>query len=258
MKVALDGGAPVKLVSDEGYPSSIAVDATSVYWTSCSGDTVSKAPLDGGSPTLLASGQGCPIAIAVYGAYVYWLNSGPGAVMRVPVDGGRTEMLASPDGPNCIAVDSTNVYWGNLSNAGSDGAVMKVPITGGDPVMLAGGQPDVWSIAVDSANVYWTALGASVAVMRVPIDGGAPVAVVSTELTLYGIAVDASGLYYGTGTWGLLDGALHKVALGGGIATALVSGERNDPFVIATDSTSIYWASGWSGKGNGVVMRLAK
>ena len=74
MKVPLDGGTPIVLASDRPTPSSIAVDATSVYWTDQAanyggkaGGMVEKLPLAGGTAVTLASGQQNPGSIAVYG-----------------------------------------------------------------------------------------------------------------------------------------------------------------------------------------------
>ena len=42
MKAPLTGGAPTTLASGQGYPWAIAVDATSVYWTTVGDGTVMK------------------------------------------------------------------------------------------------------------------------------------------------------------------------------------------------------------------------
>jgi len=81
MKVPLAGGTPTPIASGQVGPQRIAVDSTSVYWTTST--TVMKAPLGGGTLTTLASGQDRAFAIAVDSRSVYWttINS-TGTVMK--------------------------------------------------------------------------------------------------------------------------------------------------------------------------------
>ncbi len=134
----------------------IAVDATSVYWTSF-GDPcmVMKAPLDGGRPATLAKVTGPGFGIAVDATHVYWVTVN--AVMRVALAGGSEETLAATGGSG-IAIDETSVYF---TDHASPGNVSKVPLAGGPTTVLASGQAAPAGIAVDATSVYWVNQGDS-------------------------------------------------------------------------------------------------
>jgi hypothetical protein len=58
-----------------------------VYWTDSQNRTVDEVPLAGGAPTTLAARQVAPVAIAVDDTSVYWTTlaegTGQGAVMKI-------------------------------------------------------------------------------------------------------------------------------------------------------------------------------
>jgi hypothetical protein len=151
MKIPLGGGVPTTLASvPYDAPQSIALDATSVYWTTYYGGAVMKAPLGGGAPTTLNYGPPLGFGIAVDSTSVYWL--GGHAIRKVPLSGGAVSTLATfgdDDGVG-IAVDSTNVY------CTVDLAVLSVPLSGGTLTTLASGPPVApVFISVDRTGVYW-------------------------------------------------------------------------------------------------------
>ena len=79
---AVGGGALTVYATAQAKPTSVAADATHVYWVNQTGGSVMRVSLVGGTPETVIPGQSQPISIAVDDTSVYWTNYVGGTVMR--------------------------------------------------------------------------------------------------------------------------------------------------------------------------------
>jgi hypothetical protein len=90
MKAPLAGGTATSLAPGGDY-GSLALDATTVYFTDPNHGTLYKVSKNGGTLTTLATGQPGIHAVAVDAACVYWINGGTAAANYA--DGSLMTML---------------------------------------------------------------------------------------------------------------------------------------------------------------------
>jgi hypothetical protein len=167
----------VTIAEQQKQPTSIAVDASRVYWANhgvkrpdyFQDGSVVCAPRDGANgPALIAAEQRLASSIAVDDAWIYWLTAGGydeageerGTLRKRRKDGGEIVELASWDwlDGGALALDATHVYWLAAIHPG----LFRVRKDGGETEQLLDREPGAQGVlphglVVDDRCVYWTA-----------------------------------------------------------------------------------------------------
>jgi len=251
----------VTLATSQPGASALAIDGTSVYWTTNSGPSpsrVMKVGLSGGVPVQLASLEGPIWALAVNGTSVYFTNgraaSTSVSIESMPLAGGAPTTLISGQSAQVLALDSANMYWTN-QGTGTNGTVMKMPLDGGSPTTLASGQAYPNTIAVDATSAYWTnayeftgSINTMVSsVMRVSLNAGAtPVMLASDQYLVHAIVSDGTSAF-----WVTEYGTVVREPVAGGPTTVFASGQ-DQPIAVALDATNVYWANQGTGRSGSI------
>ena len=225
----------------------IAVDATSVYWTSALGKAVMRVPRSGGAATTLATPEE-PSGLAVDSSQAYFAGRGA-AVSKVPLAGGTPTLLGAPtcdDAGPCggpyapLVIDATHAYFADVAAGSFGGAVYKVPLAGGTVTLLAAltsadaGPPSpAYNLARDATSIYYPN-GAGV--WKIPIAGGTPTNLAPGNPAQI-VTIDATNAYSAM----LSDGQIRTVPIAGGASTALYSGAGANSLVVK--GSNLYWTT---------------
>jgi len=122
-------------------------------------------------------------------------------------------------------------------------------------IVLASGQTNLASLAIDTANVYWTAdvvLNTSGNVVTVPKSGGTPTQLATNQPSAFSIATAGSSLYWSTGTNNAPPGTnnvMRIMSLPEGSASGAIPSQfwgvealqPAFPYGLVADSSTLYW-----------------
>jgi hypothetical protein len=167
MASALDERAPVMLVEQITESSAMAADATGVYW-------YDDERFEMGSGFIrkytLATGQVSDFArvdvarfIRTGGGHVVWTDS-PSDLDRETIvwsntpDGSQPVRLGSAQSVYQLAIAGTNAYFagGAIQGAPDGMKIVEVPLAGGPATIVACGVHDLYSLAVDEHDVFYS------------------------------------------------------------------------------------------------------
>jgi hypothetical protein len=285
-------GNPIIVVGQEEDVYGVAVSPTHVFWSKCSfgNGAIRRADLDGSNVTTVAESLTYPHYLAANATHVYW-GTGTSQIGRVPIAGGPSEVVLSAMGNAVpIALDGTNVYWGNYNEE----TLYTGPLGGGMPTLFASNQSYPAGIAIHGGYVYYTASAYAQdhmgVVARIPVGGGTPQPLVTGRQEPTALAVDDTNVYWiETGSlmslplanpggppmliasvsepsWVLEDsGFLYlagwskivKIAIVGGASTVLWNVDTGIPGQMTTDAAWLYFTVNGAG-GNGRIMKVRK
>lgn len=186
---AWSAATPTVIAAKEFVTTSgeIAVDATYVYWTenrtSPNLGKVFRAPKSGGSRTLmqqynagLGNLQADGTGAVFYISSVFFNDT---LIRTRPVSGSVFTSTAASALVQQYTLDASKVYWADaLSGVKIKSAVVSNTVSATTMYTLdSTGSPEVRSMAVDAANLYWHEFRApNGPVRRLPLAGGSPVA----------------------------------------------------------------------------------
>jgi hypothetical protein len=166
--------------------------------------------------------------LAIRGPHLLFNDGSAEPLKRTSHTGGLITSLAK-----ALGTPLSVVVRGGVAYSSSRCTVFKASLDGTASTILALTNEycdDQGRIAVDDANVYFTALathpistGMTRTIWRVPIDGGPPFALVDVNERVIGLATDGANVYWGEE--GFPDrGAVRRIPVGGGATADLVAG----------------------------------
>jgi hypothetical protein len=207
-KVAVAGGAVTNIALNTADLASIAVDSSSVYWTTYSPYKVVTAPLAGGTPITLSGRPSLPQQLAVDATNVYWVEGGN--IFFVPKGGGTPVALVSGVYAQAMILQGGFLYFSTWRGIGAAGTgIFRVPVSGGTPVPIATGLLSVTTLTTDGTTVYWSDGGNNLSILRrAPAAGGGPFVSLTgyTSTVPNWSAMDANYVYWND------QGNIYKIA----------------------------------------------
>ena len=245
-----DAGPEASSSSSSGSGEAVPPSSSSSSGSSSGGPVVSGscaipagAPHDSAAKPVVLAHVSSAAGIAVDGTSAYVASYEIGPVYRVALDGSGVTTLHSLSATN-VAINSTTVYTVSPSGGSApQGLVVGCAKAGcnGQYTTLATGQNDVWGVAADDVNVYWTNQAPGGSVMTAPIGGGPATPLSAAGAANSIVAVGGRVIYTGTNGASGTEGMLSIPTTGGSPTVLVPPGGNTGVFALAADCTNAYY-----------------
>lgn len=218
-----------------------SLPAQTLFWAQNGNDRVQSRPAAGGSVTDLTPTLTNPWGVAYANGSIYFSEDSAGKIWRMDADGSnRTEIASGLSFPRDLAVNSTHLFWVNIS-----GSVFRSNLDGTGIVTLATvGGDFLQGIAVTDNYLYWTNATAH-SIQRANLDGTGVTNLVTSGLSIpYGIQATASFLYWAD----LGTDVIQRANLDGtGVTTILSAFDVTNPSGLVVTDSAIYFTQQYLG-----------
>jgi hypothetical protein len=237
------------LAAKQEWVTSIALDATNVYWGNKDLDAnrIRTMPKAGGAVTVLVTTKEPPLNFAVDDTHVYWSEDHDvkTTLYSIVKTGGPSapNVLAVTANSGCtgLSLDDDRVYWSGgawIFSVPKDGSASLTELAKPDAMSI----DDRHGLIADHDGLYW--LESSTHISTMAKTGSAPMVLASLAIHAQGFAMDETRFYLGDpfvppqGT-----GQLLALPRAGGTPMPLVT-DLDGVFKIAATASCIYWTTG--------------
>lgn len=218
-----------------------SLPAQTLFWAQNGNDRVQTMSAAGGAVTDLTPTLTNPWGVAFANGFIYFTEDSAGKIWRMDANGAnRTQLASGLSFPRDIAVNSTHLFWVNIS-----GSVFRSNLDGSGIVTLATvGSDFLQGIAVTDSYLYWTNATAH-SIQRSNLDGTGVTSLVTTGLSIpYGIQATASFLYWAD----LGTDAIQRSNLDGtGVTTLLNAFDVTNPSGLVVTDSALYFTQQYLG-----------
>lgn len=210
------GGTTTTLAQAAGQQA-MTTNATNAYWSEYDLKTkvakIRSVPLAGGTATDVLTTAANALFItelATYGSNLYFAGyedvGKRYSLYRLPMSGGTPSVLVEEARVMQLAIDGAALFWTDQT-----GPIKRIALPGpAAATTVAEGTPgEVWGLAFDSSNVYWTEIFGD-KLSRVAKTGGTGETIATGQNHPSGVALDSTSIYWINS--GGADGAVLKMA----------------------------------------------